>query len=83
MFRKKIKDLLNTSIETKKSWLVNVKRERKMYEIERYVEDEFDTNKVLSKWIDLDNTKSEAIEELEEENVEGNRPSQELIEDRS
>ena len=35
---------MKKSIDTKKEWLANVKRARKMHEADRYAENEFDTN---------------------------------------
>ena len=75
MFRITLTDLIKKSVDTKKSWLATVKRSRKMYEKESYIEDEFDNNEVLAKWIDLNdnwslqNEGGEDEEVLEEENM--------------
>ena len=52
-----------------------------MYEKESYIEDEFDNNEVLAKWIDLNdnwslqNEGGEDEEVLEEENMSSNEES--------
>ena len=78
-------DLIKKSVDTKKSWLATVKRARKMYEKESYIEDEFDNNEALAKWIDLNDNWSLHNEGGEDEEVleEENRPSNEESKDRT
>ena len=78
-------DLIKKSVDTKKSWLATVKRARKMYEKESYIEDEFDNNEALAKWIDLNDNWSLQNEGGEDEEVleEENRPSNEESKDRT
>ena len=53
-FRLKKEDMKKLSIDTKKDWLVTIKTARRLYDDINYKEDEFDTNEILSKWIDLE-----------------------------
>ena len=54
MFRIPLTQLITKDISSKKTWLQVVKRARKLHEGDAYVEDVFDTNKALMKWIGLE-----------------------------
>ena len=45
---------MNKSIEGKKDWLSTVKLGRRLHNDVNYIEDEFDNNKALQDWIELE-----------------------------
>ena len=54
LFQPTATKMMNKSIEGKKDWLSTVKLGRRLHNDVNYIEDEFDNNKALQDWIELE-----------------------------
>ena len=68
MFRTKLEDLLTKSDEVLQNWFLVIRQGRLLMDSDHLIEDEFQTNKALQKWIGLsDNiTDAEGVEPMKE-----------------